>query len=453
MSKLSSRTSAYRSTTTLLLLALTAYSIMYVLVDRGTSITTTVQHMVYSYVQEGESINPDHARDHLHLGRGYNIDSLPGKYIGVNLDDVAADFDLRTKTRASIDYTCDTLEYTGKPVFCSSDVTFYTRRDILDNLRSKWLYFAGDSQTRGLVLALMLQLDPEWTHPFNMQTWYNVTDQDGVDEEATWGEHWRGHGGDFARLDYHFRRTASSSSGGEWVISYKKASCLYGFFDSTTNTTTSHNMGRRQLSKTGHYPDVFLPKSTLNHDEVRISFHMARGTDEIRQVWEDKIRRQLGGGIPDVFYANVGPSGGYDRHRVETLRKIQAASRNFILGTKVTDQWSKLHKSVLLMAKDNVVLNRTLCLSTPMRESCQMWGGHYNHIVNSYDVMQLFYILGWKQKEAKTTVEFSPFCSIATHKAEKQQGEELKEKYNITVPLPEQGWKTAWKLPCKYTVH
>ena len=41
--------------------------------------------------------------------------------------------------------------------------------------------------------------------------------------------------------------------------------------------------------------------------------------------------------------------------------------------------------------------------------------------------------------------EFSPLCAVVGNR------DRLLE-LNITVPLPDQGWKTPWKLPCTYDV-
>ena len=76
--------------------------------------------------------------------------------------------------------SCNNLTYTGKPSLCQSDISFFTRQQILDGLRSKWLYFVGDSQTCGMVQALLMQLDEQQNHPHDNFVWYNVTGQDPV---------------------------------------------------------------------------------------------------------------------------------------------------------------------------------------------------------------------------------------------------------------------------------
>ena len=78
-------------------------------------------------------------------------------------------------------------------VRCKSDIPFYSKDQILNRLRSKWLLFIGDSSTRGMVLALISQLDRSQTQPIDVERWYNVTE---VDQEASLGSLWRGHGGD-----------------------------------------------------------------------------------------------------------------------------------------------------------------------------------------------------------------------------------------------------------------
>ena len=82
------------------------------------------------------------------------------------------------------------------------------------------MFFIGDSSTRGLVLPLMTLLDNEQTHPYDMVTWYNVTDtEDEASNRMNGGRWWRGHGSDFYRLDYVFRRSRT----GRWKVFYKKS--------------------------------------------------------------------------------------------------------------------------------------------------------------------------------------------------------------------------------------
>ena len=95
---------------------------------------------------------------------------------------------------------------------------------------------------------------------------------------------------------------------------------------------------------------------------------------------------------------------------------------------------------------DRSVLIRSL--RTPLRKSVVIHGPHHTHVVNLYDVMQILKVLGWKQQRDLMSVRFSPFCAVNA----KSLGD-LKSVYNISdVPLPDQGWKSTWKLPCRYTV-
>ena len=59
---------------------------------------------------------------------------------------------------------------------CHTVCTFYTRDEILDGLRSKWLLFLGDGSTQGLVQTLTTHLDPGHTRPLDFGSWYNVSE-------------------------------------------------------------------------------------------------------------------------------------------------------------------------------------------------------------------------------------------------------------------------------------
>ena len=321
-----------------------------------------------------------------------------------------------------IGFTCGDLNYTGNPVSCVSRTTFFTGRQILDNLRGKWIFFIGDSSTRGLVLPLITLLDNEQTHPYDMVAWYNITDL--ADEESVYGKWWRGHGGDFFRLDYLFRKETSSK---EWNIAYKKASFVYHYQVEKRPTT-------------GHIPDVFLPISTVTPNEVRISYFMARHTVEIQKIWNEKIP-----GTPDIVYANIGAWGEFANYQ-DILHEIDSTVSQFVWGTWQFPWWSPFDR--LIGEQTNLtILDRTRILRTSYRRPFALLGVHYAHVVNFLNLMELFKLLGWKQKERDVTVEFDPFCAV------KGNLKTLYSKYKIKVPMPNQRWKSAWKLPCRYTVH
>ena len=295
------------------------------------------------------------------------------------------------------------------------------------------MFFIGDSSTRGLVLPLMTLLDNEQTHPYDMVTWYNVTDtEDEASNRMNGGRWWRGHGSDFYRLDYVFRRSWT----GRWKVFYKKASFLYSW-------------DRLHRPGTGHYPKVFLSDYELSGDEARISFQMARGTGEVRLVWEHQLLK-YSARRPDVVYANVGHWGMGHVCEPGIIDKINSAMEHFIWGTKQNVTGSKCDEKVSKL--DHVtVLDRTLCPTNTELNKLRLVTVHYGHVVNYYDLMQMFYLLGWEQKKDQLNVEFSPFCTVVS-KSRKHDRDKLIRLYNVTVPMPDQHWKNAWKLPCRYTV-
>ena len=351
---------------------------------------------------------------------------------------------LRSRQQVS-KFNCRHLQYTGNPVSCQSDVTFYTRHDILEGLRSKWLFLIGDSTTRAMTLALMENLDESQTHPHDFQTWYNITDVD--DEAAILGEYWRGRAADFSKLDFIFRRT----SPGVWDIVYKKASCVHPWPD-------------HKMTRTGREPRVFLPGRVVGPDEVRISYSFSRGARDVRTLWDDMIP-----GTPDIVYVNTG-AWQQSKHgcHVDILKDISVRGSQLIWGTIQRPSYSQCDRKVLglkhvegsciLGTRPNtqwitstglrqvLVVDRSMILRTSLRDVLHLHGVHHTHVANLYDVMQMFKVLGWRQT-AETSVQFSPFCVVNAVGMES-----LRLKYNITVTLPDQGWKSTWKLPCRYTV-
>jgi hypothetical protein len=52
---------------------------------------------------------------------------------------------------------------------------FYTKPEMLQLFDKKWALFLGDSNTRGLVLALLSILDPDHRSPYSNERWFNAT--------------------------------------------------------------------------------------------------------------------------------------------------------------------------------------------------------------------------------------------------------------------------------------
>ena len=71
--------------------------------------------------------------------------------------------------------------------------------------------------------GFLTQLDEKQQQLFDNFIWYNVTGLDpvyvvyGSIVSQTFGQHWRGRGGDFYGVDYVFRKT---SSAGVWDFTY-----------------------------------------------------------------------------------------------------------------------------------------------------------------------------------------------------------------------------------------
>ena len=327
-------------------------------------------------------------------------------------------------------FSCD-IPTSNKWVSCRSSVTFFPERQILEGLRSRWLLFLGDSSTRAMVLALINQLDRQQTHPVDMVKWYNVTDpEEGrywetifnskMDEYARL---WRHHGGNVNRLDYIFRRGLA----GVWRIHYKKASQLSTFI----------SMDPLGIRYSENPPEVFLPSVSLGEDEVRISFYNVRSTEEIRLAWDDLP------GVPDIVYANVGAWGKMEC-KVGTIDKLRNHEfvTAFIWGTQQSVNQSKCDVNVLSRLKNLTTVDRGVVPRTVLGERNQLRGVHYTHLVNMFDVMQVFRKLGWSQNAGKC-VKFYRMCTLTGNT------KTLLEK-NISVRPPDQGWKTPWKFPCRF---
>lgn len=314
----------------------------------------------------------------------------------------------------------------GDNLSCNLGISFYKKSEILNGLRSKWLLFLGDSCTRSMVLALTNMLDLQNTGPFDFKTWYNVTDPA---EGRQYN--WRGLGGYFFRLDYIFKENPE----GGWRIVYKKASQVNLFERSDRPQAT-------------HLPKVFLQKSVVNSDEVRISFYNVRDSEEVRKVWK------LFPGTPDIVYANVGAWNSIHDNKkgrwrwkcnTDIFQEIKSVSK--LVWGSLQQKHISACDSRMFRLRDVLTLDRSLVPNTELGQRTQLGDRtssvHYAHIVNIIDVMRLFTLLGWH--ENRRTVEFSKLCVAVGDK------DELLEQ-GIQVHGPDQGWKTAWALPCRFEI-
>lgn len=309
-------------------------------------------------------------------------------------------------------------------------VSFFTREQILNNLRSKWLVFIGDSSTRAMALALFNTLDLEQTHVHDFERWYNSTDPQEYlgkkcksNKDSPLRQPWKGLGGDIMRADYLFEFNKET---GHFEIVYKKATM---WFD--------------QCVQSYKYPNVFLPPDTpLGASSVRITFSNARGTNEI-----EHFLNKVGfpGNEPDIIYANVGAW-----HRScgdpDKIFKQKTSKSQIIWGTLQSHAKSACDKYMKKFPLFFATLDRTLFPNTQLGKELRLSGVHYAHLVNIFDVMNMFTIL-WGHQYDNQTVYFNKFCSVVGNSVAK-----IQKKYGIHVPLPNQGWKTPWKLPCRFTI-
>ena len=317
-----------------------------------------------------------------------------------------------TKTTCHI-----TSRHTDTNMSCPRDLSFYTKEEILEGLRSKWLLFVGDSSTRGMVLALITHLDLQHAQPFDFKTWYNVTDA-----KEGFRHNWRGLGGFFFRLDYVFKRVAD----GRWEVRYKKAS-------------QTNPLDPSKMPKSKYVPEVFLPVSTtVATDEVRISFYNVRCTREMDKAW----RVITGYQKPDIVYANVGA---WDMScDIDVIRDISSSVHTFVWGTKMSTEPSLCDAKVMTKLNNIQTLDKALIPKSSLGKTTNLerlkGSVHFANIANIIDVMRMLRLLGWPVTSRHVT--FSPLCVVIGSR------EELKAQGVDVVP-PDQGWKSPWKLPCR----
>ena len=339
------------------------------------------------------------------------------------------------------DFICALKDRTEN-VSCYSVDSFFTPHQILEGLRSKWLYFIGDSCTRGMVAALATLLDPSHTHPIDFQRWFNVTPPGSIAEDNA-VDNWLGHGGDFQRLDYIFRRQRR----GKWTVRYKKASLIspicHGLKKLMYQIPFQNSTFSGMMDKYYDFPEVYSPESKVGPDEVRISFNNARYLSEVHQAWESMS------GVPDIVYVSVGVWGFAENDSsIDLLTEIKSAVPTFVWGSQQGQektQYSMYDLEILEMEEKWLFLDRSRIPRTELGKKNHLQGPHYSHLVNTADLMSLFRVLGWKQNGGN----HPNFCNFCVVRGEPKQ---LLGQYNITVPLPFQGWKTPWKLPCRFTL-
>ena len=286
---------------------------------------------------------------------------------------------------------------------CESNNTAYISPQVfLPALVGKWVLFLGDSCTRAMVQVLLSQFDSDQTHPHNFQAWYNSSNLSLLAEPKIWRKDWLGIGGDFMVVDYIV------SVVGYPKILYKNASLI---FDPSV------------LSHHRPSPDI---------GTVRFTFANIRDTKEMASRWNIIVK----GSTPDLTYLNVGA---WRRAcNVEVVQRISEQTK-VIWGTVQLEKQSKCDAKMLRVWPMTSVLDRTLIPRTEVGALRHLKGPHFAHLVNLYDVMHLMQrFLGIEAKFSKT--EFHQWCSI--------HEEVGLDRLRPPLPLPYQGWKNPWKLPC-----
>lgn len=105
------------------------------------------------------------AERHFFLGRKNGVDVAP-EYLPVN---------------SPVGLSAQPPENESVAFFPPCYYHFYNQGEIVRLFAGKWVFFLGDSNTRGVVLGLLVTLDPSHRWPYSDEIWFN-----GTKEEINW---------------------------------------------------------------------------------------------------------------------------------------------------------------------------------------------------------------------------------------------------------------------------
>ena len=265
-------------------------------------------------------------------------------------------------------------------------------------------------------------------------------------------------GGDFLRSDFVFEHRPAlagktdcdnhghgCSAGG---VRYKRAS---------NGETNVHKLPPSVTAAHFHkkYQPVFThnewpPQRNATANSVRISFFMTRSTGDMDRYFS------MFPTLPDILYLNAGawhnnPVFSCDFARL--AKTVAPMGRDVVWGTFLSGHTLKCDDDAFQALPQARVLDRTQLPRTQLGASLDLGGGgccHYAHLVNLHDSMKLLAMFsstevkGGRAKQQQV-VRFRPECSAVGNL------QELREQ-GFTLPEPEQGWKSAWKLPCLFDI-
>lgn len=342
---------------------------------------------------------------------------------------------------------------------------YMPRAAVLDSLQGQWLYFVGDSATRGMVLALLRHLDPLLARWVDTARDFNATSSEYATLQARQGQtkrkkQWQSMGGNMLRSDYVFHKVKKTDAlRPQWKVAYKKQSQL-----------CSSALCPYYKKMPHHAPSVFQYGNTLwnsqssNTPMVRISFHNAIGTDDAARVLDvssphtDAVARQ-----PSVVYISIGAWAGHSslyRCQPHDMRQIASKLPHawLIWGTVVASKHSACDQAVLPRFRSDVRAKRWILDRTEMYVALQhaasrasfdkfvhLGGPHVTYGAATHDYMRLLNKLAPNAKQQMHGgIRFDDTCWMTAQQVIRVFG-------RTNVPGEWQGWKTPWKLACDFT--
>ena len=385
---------------------------------------------------------------------------------------------------------------------CKATRISYPPRDaLLDEMQGKWLFFVGDSATRGLVLSLLRHLDPLGSTWVNVTRDFNVTQDEYAALVAKKGTRqmlsWEGTGGDMLRGDYIFKKhNVVAVHNRTWAVAYKKQSQL-----------CAHAMCPYYRASSAHLPAVFQDGNALWEDwvqrpkpkqpAVRVSFHNAIGTTDIARILDATSGHpDAVAGQPDVIYANVGAWSGHSKlyscdAKALDHTILRRPAAQFIWGTDprkrsgcdniILSHFPKMRSCAsidprtasskgrrgvpwcFLDRAETFNGLRKIGSSSDFAASVHMDRPHMTYGASTHDYMRLLSTLvpaapssrigavateaavvgAARHPTSRWRLAFDETCWMTMSKVQHKFGKG-------GLPPPPQGWKTPWKLACDF---
>jgi hypothetical protein len=255
---------------------------------------------------------------------------------------------------------------------------WYDRAEVVNALKGRWLMFIGDSDTRGLVLALLQHLDTDQLLPFSAKRWWNISTETG----------------DPTRVRYL-----------DWSIK-----------------SVSQEAGRFNIHKvTGLFVDRCDMRSrALSKHELRISYCMATTMRNFTQTLHNFITRAAV--LPNMTYINTGAWRQDDvdpQDITRVLPAMQSSGHMFIWGTSLAHRRNNVDGEIIpqLEQKGIRYLNRSLISHMLLNElhTVQLSNGHVPHMINMYDSQRLLNMFELKTGcFCQPYLTFTPTCKADT---------------------------------------